>query len=181
MQASSLATALWRARSLAACSFQGQNWTLGLSSGRPAALRNPDQLRVRAPSSPGLVVTFLTSASGDLSIEFQQQQQSSHGPGRLGRDKRGGWPRPNLNPPLGSEDFIDRQTSCDTPARNKLWRMLSKCYLLAARFAPAAGNSDKLLANRVRKGSAMMRSAHGTRTSSMAERPGRITQVPEWG
>src|SRR5262249_60710739 len=35
-------------------------------------LRNPDQLRVRAPSSPGLVVTFLTSASGDLSIEFQQ-------------------------------------------------------------------------------------------------------------
>src|SRR5262249_57410875 len=35
-------------------------------------LRNPDQLRVRAPSSPGLVVTFLTSASGDLSVEFQQ-------------------------------------------------------------------------------------------------------------
>jgi hypothetical protein len=43
------------------------HWTLGR---RP--LRNHDQLRVRATFSPGLVVTFLTSADCDLSIGFQQ-------------------------------------------------------------------------------------------------------------
>ncbi|MGY3233123.1 hypothetical protein ACVMAJ_000013 [Bradyrhizobium sp. USDA 4448] len=49
---------------------------LGVWGSHPGArpLRNPDQLRVRAAASPGLVVTFLTSAIGDLSIEFQQNK-----------------------------------------------------------------------------------------------------------